>query len=182
MRWLFPKFSLARLPAMLCLAALGAACAATYGAIHDQISFALSPEYFTKLKFRQFAWADCDLPPRAFASEVGALATWWVGLIAGWFLARSGLAEMPAGARRRHALRAFGIVAVAAPLGGFIGWALGAHATNGDLSAWSDWQEVLELEDLSGFVVVAHLHAGGYIGALVGLVLAVVYVRRALRG
>lgn len=181
MRWLFPRFPVARLPAMLGVAALGAACAAVYGAVHDQLSFALSPEYFTKLKFRQFAWADCDLPPRAFASEVGALATWWVGLIAGWFLARAGLVELPAGARQKHTLRAFGIVAVAAPLGGLIGWALGAHAAGGDLSGWDDWQQALDLEDLPAFVVVAYLHAGGYIGALVGLVLALVSVRRALR-
>jgi hypothetical protein len=180
MRWLFPRFPLARLPVMVRTALLGAVIAAGYGAAHDQLSYAISPEYFTRFKFRQFAWANVGWPPRLYASEVGVLATWWVGLVAGWLLARAGLAELPAGERWGKTWRAFGIVFVPAVVGGLIGWGSGVAVAGGDLSGWGEWQRTLELADLPAFVVVAHLHAGGYLGALAGLVLAVVYVRRSL--
>src|SRR5580700_8579924 len=90
----YPTFPAKQFPAMLCIALLGAVVAGMYGALHDQISYSISPEYFTKLKFRQFSYADFGWPHRVFASEVGFLATWWVGLFAGWFLARAGLVEI----------------------------------------------------------------------------------------
>ena len=81
------------------MALLGAAIAGPYGALHDQISYIISPEYFTKMKFRQFSYADFGWPDRVFAAEVGFLATSWVGLFGGWFVARAGLAGMPKGMR-----------------------------------------------------------------------------------
>jgi hypothetical protein len=181
MRWLFPRFPLHRLPIMLLIALMGALIAGLYGAVHDQLSFALSPEYFTKFKFRQFAWADVGWPPRLFASEVGVLACAGVGLASGWLLARAGLAELPPSQRRRATTKSFAVVVVFAAVGGLTGWALGAWAANGDLSGWADWQRTLGLTNLPAFVVVAYLHAGGYLGALVGFILAAVYVRRAMR-
>ena len=76
---------------MLGYALMGALIAGLYGVVHDQITYSMSPEYFTRVKFFQFHYADFGLPPRSFVAEIGFLATWWVGLIAGWFL----------GARRR---------------------------------------------------------------------------------
>ncbi|MGC4007135.1 MAG: hypothetical protein QM811_30010 [Pirellulales bacterium] len=106
---LYPRYPLARLPTMLGIAALGAVVAGTYGALHDQISYAISPEYFHRLKFRQFDYADFGWPPRVFASEVGFLATAGVGFCAGWFLARAGLAEIPPPRRQGCVIRAFAI-------------------------------------------------------------------------
>src|SRR5438046_38428 len=135
MNLLFPRFPIKRLPAMARIALLGAALAGPYGAVHDQISFSLSPEYFTKMKFLQFSWADFGWPPRVFASEVGFLATWWVGLFGGWFVARAGLDEMPQPPRRRTLLRAFAIVFTVAPLSGLTGALIGVVKTQyGDLS------------------------------------------------
>jgi hypothetical protein len=117
--------------------------------------------------------------PRAFAAEVGFLSTWWVGLIAGWAVARAGLAELPVRERRACTARAFAIVLTATPACGLAGALLGAAATrDGDFGGWSGWQQALGIEDLRAFVVVAYLHAAGYLGAAAGLVLAIVYVRR----
>jgi hypothetical protein len=63
MNLLYPRFPANRLPAMTRIALLGAVVAGGYGAAHDQASYAISPEYFTKLKFRQFAYADFGWPP-----------------------------------------------------------------------------------------------------------------------
>ena len=181
MRWLYPHIPLAHLPTMAKVAAAGAILAALYGAIHDQVSYTIAPEYFTKLKFAQFAWANIGLSPRWYASEIGILATWWVGLIAGWLLARGGIVELPSQERWRATWRSFSIVAVITLGGGALGMAYGSNIASRDLSAWSRWQRVLQLNDLPAFVTVAWLHNGGYLGALIGLIVAIVYVRRRLR-
>ncbi len=182
MNLLYPKFPANRLPAMIRIALLGAVVAGCYGALHDQISYAISPEYFTKLKFRQFSYADFGWPPRLFASVVGFLATWWVGLCAGWFVARAGLAELPAAERRTCTFKSFAIVLTIAPVAGLIGVVVGVVVTrDGNLGGWTHWAQTLGIEGLRAFVIVAYLHAAGYLGALAGLVLAIVYVRRCLR-
>jgi hypothetical protein len=165
-----------RLLAAARLAALGAVGAAAYGALHDQVSYAVSHEYFTKMKFAQFAWADVGLPPRAFASEIGALASWWVGAIAGWSLGRVGFAD-PATTPRAEVVRAFAVVLAAALVGGAVGAALGVGASR-DVSGWREWTRSLWLADTPAFVVVAHLHWGSYVGGALGLVLAVTDARR----
>jgi hypothetical protein len=181
MNILFPKFQAKRLPAMIRLAMTGALIAGLYGAVHDQISYTISPEYFTKLKFRQFAYAHFGWPPRVFAAEVGFLATWWVGLIAGWFVARAGLVNLPTSAQRHSVVKAFLIVLSVTPVTGLIGALIGtAVASWTDLSGWSEFQHALDLEDLGAFVIVAYLHVGSYSGGVIGLVLAVVYVRKKL--
>jgi hypothetical protein len=179
MNFLFPKFPTRRLPAMIRLALMGTFVAGLYGALHDQISYTISPEYFTKFKFRQFAYADFGWPPRVFAAEVGFLATWWVGLIAGWLVARAGLVELPTSMRRPCTFKAFLIVLTVAPLTGLMAALTGiAVARWSDLSGWSEFQHALDLEDLGAFVIVAYLHVGSYLGGVIGLVLAVVYVRK----
>ncbi|HWY86370.1 MAG TPA: hypothetical protein VNX28_06585, partial [Gemmataceae bacterium] len=118
---------------------------------------------------------------RLFAATVGFLATWWVGLLAGWLVARAGLAELPAAKRWPCTVRAFAIFLAVTPVFGLIGALLGFVMTgDGNLGAWSNWREELGIEDLRAFAIVAYIHAAGYLGALAGLVLAIVYVRRCL--
>ena len=182
MKLLVPRFPICRLPIMLRIAVYGAVISGGYGIVHDQISYSISPEYFTKMKFRQFAWANLGWPPRVFASEVGFLGTWWVGLFAGWFIARAGVEEIPAVSRRKCIIRSFAIVFIFTVLSGAVGCVLGIVVTHvSALDTWRDAQWALDLEDLRSFVIVAYLHAAGYLGSLVGLVLAIWYVRNVIR-
>jgi hypothetical protein len=147
--------------------------------LHDQISYTISPEYFTRVKFRQFAFADFGLPARVFAAEVGFLATWWVGLIAGWLLARAGLAELAAAGTWRAVVRAFALVTAIAILSGAAGALLGAAMTRGDeLNNWQSWRDRAGVQDLRAFVIVAYLHWGSYAGAVLGFTIALLAVRR----
>lgn len=166
---------------MLRIALTGALIAGTYGAIHDQISFAISPEYFTRMKFYQFRWADVGLPPRAFASVVGVLATWWAGLFAGWVLARIGLDRLPPESRAPLQRRAFAIILLSTVLAGALGALAGVLISRGDLSGWREYRDAYILRDLPSFVTVAWLHAAGYLGALLGLLLASVSLHNNLR-
>jgi hypothetical protein len=76
---LYPKVRLDLLLAMCRYAMLGALIAGPYGVAHDQVTYSISPEYFTRLKFQQFEYANFGFPPRFFVAEIGFLATWWVG-------------------------------------------------------------------------------------------------------
>jgi hypothetical protein len=173
----FPRMPAKRWRATVQITLLGALVAGMYGALHDQISFTISPEYFTKMKFLQFAYANFRWPQRLFASEVGFLGTWWVGLIAGWVLTRAGLAELMEMPKRNYLVRAFAIVIGVGATTGLIGALLGVVKVSGDLKSWTEWQRKLALHDLPEFVIVAYLHAAGYLGGLLGLACAVVYVR-----
>ena len=49
--YLVPRIPREDLPAMLRIALVGGVVAGAYGILHDQITYSISPEYFTKLKF-----------------------------------------------------------------------------------------------------------------------------------
>ena len=54
--------------------AVSCCIAALFGALHNQVSFTLSDEYFTKFKFFQFGLSEFDVAPRILAAYVGILA------------------------------------------------------------------------------------------------------------
>ena len=173
MNILFPKIRLDWLPVMLKFAAFGAFLAGGYGVLHDQVTYSISPEYFTRLKFAQFHYADFGLPPRAFVAEIGFLATWWVGFLAGWFIARIMVPAVPRPKAFRYSLRGLFIVLAFAIASGVAGYVLGvSHGSNHQ--AWQDLASALGVQDLPRFVRVAYIHNASYLGGLVGLVAAII--------
>lgn len=48
---LYPTFSPRLLPRMFGIALIGGLLAGLYGVIHDQITYTISPDYFTQVKF-----------------------------------------------------------------------------------------------------------------------------------
>ena len=176
---LYPKLRLDLLPAMFGYALLGALIAGLYGMLHDQITYSISPEYFTRLKFLQFHYADFGLPRRLFVSEIGFLATWWVGLIAGWFLARVAVPEFPRKTARAAVFLGFAIVLAGAFSAALVGFLLGRRlGPDSDLSAWQGFVTTHGVVDLPSFVRVAYIHNASYLGGLVGLVVALLHIRR----
>lgn len=174
LRYVVPHVAIADLPAMLGVAAVGALLAALYGIAHDQLTYTISPEDFTKFEFHQFSYANFGWPDRAFAALIGALATWWVGGIAAWFLARRAMPGRP----RSEAIRRIGVgfacVFGAALVAGIVGYAIGLwRGPDGDYSGWESSLRARSIEDVWAFVRVAYIHNAGYAGALVGLVLGV---------
>ncbi len=169
---------------MIGYTAAGAVLAGCYGIAHDQITYTISEEYFTRLKFDQFRWANLGLPPRLFVGEVGFLATWWVGLIAAWFIARVTVPAFPPRVALRHTVRGFAIVAAFAVAAFVVGYLLGVWcAFHTDLSGWQRSKRLggLGIVDWQHFVVVAYIHAAGYLGGILGLIVAVLHLRRLRR-
>jgi hypothetical protein len=182
MNLLYPKFRLNLLPAMLGYAALGGLLAGFYGILHDQITYSISPEYFTRLKFAQFHYADFGLPSRIFVLEIGFLATWWVGFIGGWFLARMAVPAFPPAQARQHCFCGFGVVLGCAFAGSMAGFGLGLlPGPAADFSAWQGFVTTHGVVDLKGFVRVAYIHNASYSGGLIGLIIALLHIRRMRR-
>jgi hypothetical protein len=177
MNFLFPIFKLRLLPAMLGIAVMGGMVGGSYGVLHDQITYSLGPEYFTKLKFSQFHYANFGFPVRMYVAEIGFLAMWWVGFFAAWFLARIAVPAWPFRVAVKRSLSAFLIIFCAALGAGLVGYVLGLRHT-ADYSRWMDLCQMLGVTDIPGFVRVAYIHNASYLGGLVGLVVAIVYLQR----
>ena len=176
----YPKIQLRHLSRMLGIAFLGAIVGGVYGILHDQITYSISQEYFTKLKFDQFRYADFGFPARVFVSEVGFLATCWAGFFSGWFLARIAVPAWPPREAFRKCLAGFLIVFILAFSAAVVGYFLGIRHT-GDYSHWQETCDGLGVADIRSFVRVAYIHNAGYIGGLVGLVCAILFLHRLKR-
>ncbi len=182
MNFLFPKFSLKQFWVMLGLACLGAGISGVYGMIHDQITYTISPEYFTKFKFHQFYYTDHGWPTRVRVLVIGFLATWWVGFIAGWFLARIAVPKMSTQGALQKVMTGFQWIVGSVVVFGIGAGVLGYFSLQGQgLQSWQNWQESLDLTDLRSFAIVGYIHDGGYGGALIGLIVAAILLKRKIR-
>jgi hypothetical protein len=161
---------------------VGGLIAGMYGVMHDQVTYGISPEYFTRLKFAQFWYADVGLGNRWFAGIIGFLATSWVGFAAAWFLARRLVPGQSRAGAYRQLSPACALVLVAALVfallgnayGGWMGLQVGSQVEE---SSWSNLLRRLSVSDRAAFVRVAYIHYGGYVGGLAGLIGALVWLR-----
>lgn len=178
LKYLVPKFPLADLPPMLAVAMLGAILASVYGVLHDQWTYSISPEYFTKLKFPQFAHANLGLGDRFFVATIGILATWWVGLLAAWLLARRLIPHQPRCQAYRQIRRGFAVIFAFSVAFALLGYVYGLwRGPEADYTAWTWAARSLQITDLWSFVRVAYIHNASYLGSLTGLIVAMLILR-----
>lgn len=154
---------------LVCLPAL-AVLAGLYGALHDQLSFTISPEYFTRFKYEQFgfdpAWFGGHRPTVAV---IGFLATWWVGLLIGLFLAGTALLQADA-LRMRKALQRATMITFATALLAAIAGALVGHLLLDEVP--DGWYMPAVVADRHAFLTVGAMHNASYGGGVLGLILA----------
>lgn len=159
---------------MLGFAVAGAFVAGLYGIVHDQITYSISNEYFTKLKFDQFSYLDFGMSDRFFVCEIGFLATGSVGFFIGWFLARWFIPRQPYDIARRKISFGFIIVLLIGALFAALAWIFGAMIQpSSNLNGWSYMVKYLGINDGWAFVRVAYIHYSSYAGGLFGLILAI---------
>jgi hypothetical protein len=151
----------------------GCVVSGLYGALHDQISYSVSPDYFHAFKFYQF-----DIPERLQnrlgAGLVGWLASWWMGVFIGMPVLLAGLIMPDARTYARKSLVAFGVVAATA-----LAFGLGALAYahfSIDESAVRGYTFPPDVADPVAFARVGTMHAFSYLGGLVGIITAVIYL------
>jgi len=136
--------------------------AALYGALHDQLSYGLGPDYFDCLKFSQFGLLDSDLAARWRVARVGLQAGAAAGLPLG--LALLWLARgRPVG--DRYLWRGSAAVLLGALGCAVLGLGLGWLALElGSVLRVPDC-----VQDRRGFLLAAWMHDGSYLGALLAL-------------
>jgi hypothetical protein len=174
---LFPRFKLRFLPRMLGIAFLVAIAAGIYGVLHDQVTYSISPEHFSKLKFNQFHFANFGLPNRVFVSEIGFIAAGSAGFFSGWFLARIAVPAWPGRLAFRRAFVGFSVIFTLAFAAAAIGYVLGLRHS-ADYSHWQGICFSLGVANVPAFVRVAYIHNASYVGGLIGLIAAITFLQR----
>ena len=166
---------------MLALTFVGALLGGAYGVIHDQITYTISPEYFTRLKFDQFAYANPGSgSPRFFAGIIGFLASWWVGGLTAWVLSRVSLYREKCIAPIKEMGAGFAIIFLTSMLTAFGGWLWGLwRSRTGYDDGWLDLMASLGVTDQAGFMKVCYIHNASYLGGILGTILAITFLARA---
>ena len=147
--------------------------ASIYGFLHNQVSYSISTEYFTKFKFEQFGFVEYGLDtPRLTAGLIGIWAIWWFGLLIGFINGIVGLFQPTGkimwksafGATIRTLLIAIGI--------GILGMAVGYITLTKYQIEWNIPSDVL---DRRGFMCAGTMHNFSYLGGLIGLLYGIKY-------
>jgi hypothetical protein len=158
-----------------------------YGIIHDQITYTISSEYYTKFKFIQFGLENWGLGdnigteinpeiilknPRFGAGIVGTLATWWVGMIIGIILGFIGLIHRNGKIMFISTMKAFFLTTGIALLTGIIGLEYGRIFLTKNLPNWNLPKNLVNIDN---FIMVGSMHNFSYLGGLIGLIIGIIY-------
>lgn len=155
---------------------ISAILAGLYGIIHDQVTYSISTEYFTKFKYRQFGFE-----PESFGGHrqtvavIGFLATWWTGIIIGISFGAIGLIYNNHKIMRKAINKAIILTFCISVLAGFIGFLYGKfHLTKTGVNWWLPDN----LIDKDSFIIVGSIHNFSYLGGLFSLITGAVYLIR----
>lgn len=177
-RFLYPQVPLKAIPRLAGLSLLGGLTAGIYGILHDQVTYTLSPEYFTRFKFDQFDYADLKLGNRVFAGTIGFLATSWIGLMAGWVFGRLSIRPPASQPELARVTIAFAIMLGTCVAFGFAGYLYGTLTWERSIESWSEWAGGFQVDDVAAFARVGHIHNLSYVGGVIGSIAAGIWIRR----
>src|SRR6201992_2754251 len=152
--------------------------ASLYGVGHDQATYSISPEYYTKYKFIQFNLAESGAAqhmtqPRSAVVMVGVKASWWMGLAIGFVL---GLIALVIKQRDRifpSAIQALAIVLLVTLLAGGIGWWYGKNILAQKGVSWWIPPNVV---DRPAFITAGTIRNFTYAGGVIGLVGGLIFL------
>lgn len=148
-----------------------------YGILHDQLTYSISPEYYTKFKFYQFGLMDMGneaiFPnPRIEVSAVGFMATWWMGLPIGLLLGLVGLIHKDYKQMFHVTMKAILVTVFVAFMTGLLGLAYGSLFLT---DKGVDWWLPENLIDTRNYISVGSMHNFSYLGGLLGLIAGVIF-------
>lgn len=145
--------------------------AGLFGALHNQVSYSISPEYFHAFKFRQFGLPP-EIAPRLGAALVGWRASWWMGLILGPPVFLLGLILLPdARLYWRAGLRALLAIFLFTALISALGILFGLLFLGETALAQLPLPE--GLNDPLGFLRAGIMHEASYVGGFLGILVGV---------
>jgi hypothetical protein len=151
---------------LLALLILGPLVGGFYGALHDQIAYSVSPEFFTKFRFGIYNIAP-DTNPRWGAAIVGFKNTWQVGLLLGGILSLAGMIQFDWQRMLKYTIHAFLIALFSAFIFSLIGLAISA----GEREISSS----LNIIDKESFLAVERMNNFSKMGGVIGMLLGLFY-------
>jgi hypothetical protein len=162
---------------LLLLISLAPLIGGFYGILNDQLTYTISPEYYTKFKFYQFGLIDkgneAIFPnPRIEVSAVGFLATWWMGLFTGTILGLVGLLQKNGKQMFYITLKSIAVTIIIAFTTGIIGLVYGKLYL---AETGVNWWLPDNLIDTKNFIAVGSMHNFSYFGGLLGLIAGIIY-------
>lgn len=151
--------------------------AGIYGILHDQFTYSISPEYYTKFKFIQFGLDEIEYYSlRKKVAIVGFLATWWFGLFLGLILGIFGLRHKDWKTMLKVSITSIFIALIVAFIVGIIGLLYGKFTlSNQPESEFNSWFIPEHLIDFRSFISVGSMHNFSYIGGMIGLIAGLIY-------
>lgn len=149
--------------------------AGAYGALHDQISFTVSSEYFTKFKFHQFGFENSSMPDRTIVGAIGIAASWWMGFPIGLVVGGCGFVHSSPQRMFRNTMKAFLVVAAVALCVGLTGLVYGWFFASHDPSTYRGWFIPRNLDSPRRFLAVGYMHNFSYLGGVIGLIAGSVF-------
>lgn len=147
-----------------------------FGIVHDQISFTVSPEYFTRFKFIQFQLLDPSVPERLRVAAVGFLASWWMGVPLGLLSAAPAFVYRRPEQMRRALLWSLPLI-----VGFTLSFALGGlsygfmQTQSIEIAQYTGWYIPREVQDLRNYLCVGYMHNAAYMGGALAIPLAWIF-------
>jgi hypothetical protein len=170
-----PMAKLLLVPVLFAIACL---FAGIYGAVHNQISYTVCPEYFTQFKFHQFGIE--NVPDRVGAAIVGWMASWWMGIVIGVVLIPAGFVLRGTQDYFWGMIRVFAVVAGTTLFAGLAALAISYVAVDrdrvGELTRYGN-----EISDDVAFARAGTMHNFSYLGGLMGVITGGIAVYRQRR-
>jgi hypothetical protein len=148
--------------------------AGLYGILHDQVTYTLAPEYFTKFKYIQFGFEPVWFGGhRQTVAAIGFLATWWTGIFIGLGLGLTGLIFEDHKKMRKAIQKALVINFCCALAMGIMGFLYGRFVLT---RTGVDWWMPENLAEKNAFITVGSIHNFSYLGGLIGLLAGICYL------
>ena len=153
--------------------------AGLYGILHDQVTYSISHEYFTKFKYRQFGF-DQNMwgGHRQTVAAIGFLATWWMGLFISIMIGLLGLVFKDHIGMKKSIIKAIMIVFITSISFAFSGYLWGKYHL---VKTGVNWWMPDNLNNKNDFIIVGSIHNFSYLGGITGLVFAIIFMLMKIR-
>lgn len=171
--------------------------ASLFGILHDQITYSISPEYYTHFKFLQFEFtyshSTAVSKPRVLVALIGIMATIGFGLLTGLIVGSFGFWMKKRSPSLRIKLQSLMVVLKITLITSLIGFGIGQLVISGifidfiiSIPALIGGQggspELTEaahqVKDIKSFFLVGLIHTFSYIGGFAGIAYACFYQYR----
>ncbi|WP_432672810.1 hypothetical protein [Flavobacterium sp. SM2513] len=147
--------------------------ASLFGILNNQITYSISPEFYTKSLFPLFGFVEYGLnTPKTTAAIIGVWSTWWLGLLIGIVIGFTSLIHDTSSIMKKEIKKSLFITIASVIVFGVLGYVFGQIYLQDNLITFGfkGTQEQLKNYHIAGFI-----HDFEYLGGIIGLLVAVYF-------